>query len=166
MNEKNVLLRPFRPEDMDRVLDILTDKTVSKTYMLPDFACKADAIPLFRRLEELSHDKGRYVRCISVGSTAVGFINDVTIKDGSIELGYVIHPNSQGKGYMTAGLKIAIDELLSSKYSTVICGAFEHNAGSIRVMEKCGMQRIDYTDTVTYRNQEYPCIYYAANKEN
>ena len=166
MNEKDVLLRPFLSEDMDRVLDILTDKTVSKTYMLPDFTSKSDAIPLFRRLEELSHDKSRYVRCVSAGGNAIGIINDVIIKDGSIELGYAIHPAEQRKGYMTAALKIAIKELLSSKYSAVICGVFAHNTASIRVMEKCGMQQIAYTDTVKYRNQEYPCIYYAASKEN
>ena len=42
-----VTLRQFQKEDMVRMLDILTDQTVSKTYMLPDFACTEDAIPLF-----------------------------------------------------------------------------------------------------------------------
>ncbi len=161
----NIFLRAFQPKDKERILDILTDSTVNKTYMLPDFACRADAVALFDRLTELSNDGNRYVRCICADEKAVGFMNDVAIQNGKIELGYVIHPDTQGKGYMTAALKIAIAELLDSKFDSVICGAFEKNAASIRVMEKCGMQRLAETETIEYRNKTHLCVYYAANKE-
>ena len=160
-----VALRPFCADDQERILDIVTDKTVAKTYMLPDFASRKDATALFDRLNSLSHDEGRYVRCISLDGSAIGFVNDVEVKDGKIELGYAIHPDFQGKGYMTKALKIAINEQLKI-HDTVICGAFEGNRASMRVMEKSGMKRIDYTDTVEYRNNTYRCIYYAASKEN
>ncbi len=165
MNNETVILRPFLPGDQDRMLEILTDNTVNKTYMLPDFAQKEDAIPLFQRLKSLSCDENRFVRCIDVQGNVVGFINDVVVKDGSIELGYVIHPDSQGKGYMTAALKTAIHTLLDFKFTTVICGAFEENAASMRVMEKCGMHRLEETEIIDYRGKEHLCIYYTISKE-
>ncbi len=157
-------MRKIYPEDQEFFLDILTDNTVNKTYMLPDFGSRADAIPLFQRLRSLSEDGNRFVRCISNGDTAVGFLNDVEIKDGKIELGYAIHPKHHNKGYMTAALKAAIAELFDMGLHEVICGAFEGNDASMRVMEKSGMQRIPYSDTVDYRGQTHKCIYYATKK--
>jgi len=166
MAAKQICLRSFLPEDQEQILDILTDDTVNKTYMLPAFTDRTDAVPLFERLIHLSNDKNRYVRCISTDGKAIGFINDVVSKNGKIELGYVIHPSEQRKGYMTAALKTAISELFAAKYETVICGAFEENAASIRVMEKSGMKRTPETEIIEYRNEAHTCVYYAITKEN
>jgi RimJ/RimL family protein N-acetyltransferase len=159
-----VTLRQFQKEDTVRMLDILTDKIVNKTYMLPDFAEKADAIPLFKRLMALSQESGRYVRCIDLDGLAIGFINDVEIKDGKIELGYVIHPDSQCKGYMTQALQLAITEVFQLGYRRIVCGAFTENPASSRVMEKCGMVRSDFTEVIPYRGKDHLCVYYS--KEN
>lgn len=106
-----VTLRPIQLQDREAMLDILTDDTVKQTYMLPDFADRRDSLPLFRRLAELSRDESRYVRGICLEERLIGFLNDVEIQDGSIELGYVIHPDFQGKGYMTNALQSAVDAL-------------------------------------------------------
>ena len=161
-----ITLRVFQPEDQKRILQTVTAKTVNKTYMLPDFAQEEDAIPLFNRLMTLSKDTARYVRCISKGQEAIGFLNDVEIKDGKIELGYVIHPAFHGQGYMTEALKMAIQELFTLGYAEIVCGAFEENAASIRVMEKAGMQRIEFTENIDYRGQTHLCVYYSTEKED
>ena len=51
-----VTLRPIQLQDREPMLDILTDDTVKQTYMLPDFADRRDALPLFRRLAEFSRN--------------------------------------------------------------------------------------------------------------
>jgi RimJ/RimL family protein N-acetyltransferase len=160
MNGNTVTLRPFYDADQRQMLDILTDKTVAKTYMLPDFETLEAAIPLFDRLKGLSAESARYVRCIDLNGTAIGFLNDVEIAGGSIELGYVIHPAHQGLGYMTAALAVAMEELFATGYSCVICGAFEENRASQRVMEKCGMRRIEKIDEIPYRGSVHRCVYY------
>ena len=147
-------------------MQTVTDKTVNRTYMLPDFDTPEDAIPLFNRLMALSQDSARYVRCISKDEEAIGFLNDVEIKDGRIELGYVIHPAFHGQGYMTEALKLAIHALFALGYEEVICGAFEENAASIRVMEKAGMQQMEFTENIDYRGKTHLCVYYSTKKEN
>ena len=157
-------LRTFQEEHCQVLLEILTHPEVKKTYMLPDFETKEDAIPLFRRLMDLSHNPDRFVRGIFAGEEPVGFCNDVEVQDGTIELGYVIHPDHWGKGYATAALKLAMEELFSLGYREVITGAFEENPASLRVMEKAGMTPIDKVDDIEYRGRIHKCVYRVINK--
>ena len=165
MEEKQITLRPFRPEDQKNILQILTSSRVNRTYMLPDFEKEEDAIPLFDRLMALSNDSSRFVRCIAIGDTAIGFVNDVEIRDGCIELGYVVHPDHHNRGYMTQALKLAIMQLSKLGYRSVVCGAFEENTASRRVMEKAGMVRLAITEEIEYRGKTHPCIYYEKRNE-
>ena len=160
MDNQNIYLRKITPETESVMLDILTSDIIKQTYMLPDFACREDAIPLFQKLITLSADPQRYVRGIYLEQGLIGFMNDVEISNGSIELGYVIHPAFHGKGYMTRALKLAITELFSLGYREVITGAFDENTASIRVMEKAGMVKLEKIDEIDYRGKLHKCVYY------
>ena len=155
-----IRLAPLRAADLETMLDILTNDCVKQTYMLPDFPSREDAVPLFQRLVYLSGDSRRFVRGIYADETLVGFLNDVEIENGAIELGYVIHPRFQGNGYATEALGIAIGELFHLGFQAVITGAFRQNAASIRVMEKNGMTRIEKTEPIDYRGKTHICVYY------
>lgn len=159
-----VFLREILPEDRERMLDILTSRKVNKTYMLPDFLHREDAVPLFRRLMDMSQSESRYVRAIELDSGLIGFMNQVEVQNGTIELGYVIHPDFHGKGYMTQALQLAFEELFRLGYEEVITGAFSTNAASIRVMEKCGMTKLSKTDEIEYRDITHTCVYYSRRR--
>lgn len=165
MGTEKVTLRPFNAADQEQILDILTSNKVNKTYMLPDYETRADAVPLFQRLMALSENSQRFVRCIDLNGTAIGFLNDVEIENGTIELGYVIHPDHHNRGYMTKALSIAIGDLFAMGYKCVVCGAFEGNNASMRVMEKGGMKKLDKTDEIEYRGTVHRCIYYHIRNE-
>lgn len=154
-------LKSITEAEMPVMLELLTDERIKQTYMLPDFESKEDAIPLFRRLCALSREKNRFVRGIFQEDQLVGFLNDVEIENGSIELGYVIHPNHWGKGFATAALKMAIAQLLEQGYQTVVTGSFAENCASIRVMEKAGMIRMEKQDPIEYHGKVYMCVYYS-----
>ena len=155
-----MLLRPIRQSDSAVILSIVTDSRVNKTYMLPDYAQPEDAMPLFRRLLDLSLAQDRFVRAMEADGQCVGFLNDVEKNGSSIELGYVVHPDHWGKGYATAALVSAIGQLQELGYRQVITGAFRENTASIRVMEKAGMTRMDKEDTIEYRGTVHTCVYY------
>ena len=160
-----VFLRTIEPADQARMLDILTSELVNKTYMLPDFAQREDAVPLFLRLMEMSRDAGSYVRAIATEDGLAGFLNRVEIQGKTIELGYVIHPDFHGRGYMTKALQLAMAELFALGYEEILTGAFSSNIPSIRVMEKCGMSRLSKTDEIQYRGATHTCIYYRKIRE-
>ena len=154
-------LRILTEADKAALTQMLTSDAVKKTYLLPDFDRQEDAIPLARRLMALSRENTHFVRGIDENGTLVGFLNDVEISDGSIELGYVIHPEHWNKGYATAALKLAIAQLFQAGYREVLCGAFEENPASLRGMEKAGMRRIEKSEEIEYRGNVHRCVYYS-----
>ena len=160
-----VFLREILPEDRERVLDILTSDKVNKTYMLLDYEKRQDALLLFIRLMDMSKEESKYVRAIATEAGLVGFLNHTDIQDKEIELGYVIHPEYHGRGYMTRALQLAMAELFSLGYEEILTGAFSSNLASIRVMEKCGMIRLSKTDEIEYRGTVHTCVYYRKIQE-
>lgn len=160
-----VFLRTIEPADQERMLDILTSEQINKTYMLPDFANREDAVPLFLRLMEMSQDAGSYVRAIADRDGLAGFLNSVEIQGKTIELGYVIHPDFHRRGYMTKALQLAMEELFALGYEEILTGAFSTNTPSIRVMEKCGMTKLDKTEEIPYRGVTHTCVYYSRKQE-
>ena len=157
-------VRPMTLEDREAVLDLLTDETVGKTYMLPEYTNREAAEPLFRRLVELSGDETRYVAGVYLDGTFIGMMNETEIKDKQIEMGYAFLPAFYNRGYATEAFSGAISYLLKNGFDTVLAGAFAENVASLRVMEKCGMTKQAHTDEIEYRGVTHTCIYYAISK--
>ena len=162
---KRLEIKPISAEDREAVLDLVTDKIVGKTYMLPEYQNRAEAEPLFQRLMKLSGDECRYVAGVYLDGAFIGMMNDVEVKDKQIEMGYAYLPAYYNRGYATEAFKGAIEYLLAHGFETVLAGAFSENLASLRVMEKCGMVKQEYTDDWEYRGVTHTCIYYAAKKE-
>ncbi len=152
-------LRPFSDKDMAALCALWQNEAVKKTYIIPDFDSPEALERSVRRFMELSHMEESFVRGIYRGDDLVGFLNDVEIDGGVVELGYVIHPAEWGKGYATAALSAAVRALFAMGFSTVRAGAFEENVASLRVMEKCGMRRCEATETIEYRGVMHTCVY-------
>ncbi len=153
-------LRAIRAQDRDELVGILTDERVYKSYMLPDLDTEEKKTALFERYRSLSESKDRFVRGVYLNDRLIGFINEVSVENGRIELGYVIAPAEQNRGYATETLRAATEALLAGGFCSVRTGAFSENGASIRVMEKCGMRRTDETETVSYRGADHLCVYY------
>lgn len=155
-------LHSMTEDDADAVISMLTHPQVIKTFMVPDFPSLEDAYKLFDRIRQLSLDETRFVFGIYCNDRMVGFLNDVDRTETEIELGYVIHPDCHNNGFATEALAASIPALFARGYSVVKTGAFEENAASIRVMEKCGMTRLTETEDIEYRGRIHCCVYYEA----
>lgn len=162
---ERLLLRPYTEADCEPMIRILRNKEISKTFMLPDFEDDAAAEALFQKLLIRSHQDAHFERAICLEDRLIGFLNDVEIKDGTVELGYVIHPDYQNRGYATEALTASIQELFRQGYSTVQAGYFTENPASGRVMEKSGMHPVSRVDTIEYRGKIHKCLYYEIKKE-
>ena len=161
-------IKPFAAEDRERLSSLLLNDDIKKTYMIPDFATSEQLEKMMDNFERLSRDEGRFLRGIYDADGLVGFVNDVEMVNryagGYIELGYVIHPDCWGRGYATEMLGAVIGARVSEGFATVRTGAFSENPASMRVMEKCGMQRIELTEEIEYRGKTHNCKYYQIDK--
>lgn len=161
---KRLELKPISNNDRNNMIEILTDGTVKKTYMIPDFETEEQIEKMFQRLKELSMTEGFYQAGIFQDKELIGWVNEVERKHSGIELGYVIHPKHQNHGYATEMLSAMIEKLQKDGFLEIITGAFEENIASIRVMEKCGMKKLDKTDEIAYRGKIHRCVYYGKRK--
>ena len=155
-------IRPLDQRDEQMLLAMFKNDVIKRTYMIPDFPSDEAAMRLVQRFIALSTGGERLVVGIAWGDELIGFLNETETMNGEIELGYAIHPDYHGKGFMTEALMAVIAELLAQGYGAVLAGAFEENAASIRVMEKCGMKRLDRFEEIEYRGRRHACVYYAA----
>jgi len=153
-------LRAIREIDRDNLIAIFTDDTVKQTYMVPDLESREASDRLFERISKLSERDDRYVYGIFYRDVLIGLVNDVEISEGTIELGYALHPNYYNRGFATEALSAVISYLFEIGFEKVIAGAFEENLASQRVMQKCGMHPISKTDQIDYRGKTHLCIYY------
>ena len=162
---KRLVLKYFSDEDQENMISMLMNKKIKLTYMIPDFKDKNEALSLFKKLQERSNSGNYYDFGIYKDNKIIGWINEVYRDTDKIEFGYVIDPDHHNNGYATEVLEAIIKyTFLNSTINEVIAGAFEHNIPSIRVLEKCGMNRIDKEEDIIYRNKSHHCIYYAIKK--
>ncbi len=157
-------LKPICKNGLQALADLLMDETVKQTYMVPDFACREDALKLADRIRAMSDDPNRYVAGLYLGEQLIGMFNEVERMDNCIEMGYALLPYFYNRGYCTEAMTGVIAYLLSQGFDRVLAGAFEENAASLRVMEKSGMTKIEKQDRIEYRGKSHRCIYYAAPK--
>lgn len=157
-------LKWLENNDKESVLSLLINDVIKKTYMLPDFKDSLEAEKLFFRLKEYSHSNDHYIRGVYLDGALIGFLNDTEIENGSIELGWVIHPEYHNRGYGTEAVTKAIAELFNLGFAEVTAGAFEENRASIRVMEKCGMMPLKKTEEIEYRGSTHHCVFYSIRR--
>ena len=157
-------LGPIHESDQDALISIFKHEVVSATYMVPDIRSSEDEKKIFTALLTLSNRSDRYVYGIFLCDRLIGIINDTEINGRKIELGYALNPDCFSRGYMTEALNAMIKHLFTVGFDEVICGAFDHNLASIRVMQKCGMSMIEKTDEIKYGSAVHQCIYYSIKR--
>ena len=163
---KSLIIKSYSDSDQEAVVELLTNEKIKETFMIPDFHMKSEVISMFKKLQEFSHSEEHYERGIYLGQQLIGFLNDVEIIEDRIELGYVIHPNYQNRGFATEALKASIEYLFQKGFSEIVTGAFVNNTASICVMKKCGMTRISKEEDICYRNETRHCCYFAIRRKS
>ncbi len=165
LKTERLLMHAYRRDDSEDMLALLYDEEIKKSYMIPDFSDGEEAAAMLDKIFALSHSDEHFEYGIYLDSKLIGFVNDVEICGRTIEIGYVIHPAVQNRGYATEMLSAVIRELFRMGYSVVRACFFEDNAASRRVMEKCGMMLTGRTDEIEYRGKIRHCLYCEIRKE-
>ena len=159
-----LILKPLEECDRGQAVDIFLNEDIKKTYMIPDFKDRKQAEGLFERLADFSRADNHFVYGIYFKDRLAGIVNDCEIKDSTIEIGYLIVPEYQGRGFATEAVGACIDELFRMGFEHIVAGFFAENIASCRVMQKCGMHKIDLEDDIEYKGTLHHCLYYQIDK--
>lgn len=161
---ERLMLKPYEDQDEDRMIELLMNEAIKETYIIPDFATREDAVSMFSKLKRYSLSDEHYELGIYRSGKLVGFVNDVSIEPGVIEIGYAIHPDFHNMGYASEMLLAVIEDLFSKGFETIVAGAFDNNAASFRVMEKCGMKPNGKEKEIEYHGRRQRCVYYEISR--
>ncbi len=158
---ERLILKPYSEQDIGALIDLLTNPEVTSTFMVPEMESRSCAEELVKKLIVFSQpDDAKHLEYgIYLSEKLIGFINDCGVEGDEIEIGYVIHPQYQGRGYATEAVHAVITELREMGFRKVTAGYFSENMASLRVMEKCGMQKTTMTDEEDYRGKRHICKY-------
>ena len=156
-----LVLKPYSANDRERLAEMFMDESITKTFMVPSYSSVQDYLELAEKLISFSsmEDETHLEYGVYLDSELIGMVNDCGIEDGEIEIGYVIHPEYQNRGYASEAVKAVIGELWDMGFQRITAGFFEENPASHKVMEKCGMTLTDEVDFDEYRGVRHKCLY-------
>jgi len=154
-----LVLKPIGEESRNEMFGIFRSDEVKKTYMIPDFSSEEEEEKLFQRFVTLSSSDGKFVYGVYLKDKLIGFLNEVSKDESSIEMGYVIYPAYKNRGYATEAFRAVIEELFRVGFKTVRAGFFIENGASRRVMEKSGLKAVDGEEVIRYRGTDHKCRY-------
>ena len=160
INTKRLIIKPYSDCDETDMVELLMNDKIKETYIIPDLKNVQEAKKYFKKLQVYANSSQHYERGIYYNNQLIGFINDVEINQDTIEIGYVIHPNFHNQGFATETLRAVIDDLYHQGFKTIISCAFESNIASFKVMEKCGMKKLETSTMIRYQNIDQNCLYY------
>ncbi len=148
MHTERLLLRPFEEGDLQALYTMQSDEEVVR-YLYHDV----------RSLDEVRISLGRKMHSVAIqgegdGVTAAVILGDTgeLVADMSLwlvsegheqgELGFVVHPAHQRKGYATEASRRMLEFAFTTMRLHRVIGRLEaRNVASARVMEKLGMRR-------------------------
>jgi RimJ/RimL family protein N-acetyltransferase len=142
---KKFILRPYRMSDAKVVTPLLNNWNVAKNLSSLPFPYELEHAHEFIKKtngEMKKKDTENFVCVIEIDGKASGAIDIHHIKHGhKAEMGYWLAENHWGEGIMTEVVKKFMQLVfVKFKLRRICAKAYESNKGSMRVMEKAGME--------------------------
>jgi len=145
---ERLVLRAFQPGDFDAVYAMRSDPGVVR-YLYWDVHSEVEAR---RALEQrisfrALHREGDVLALAAVLRDTTEMVADVILRYVSAEhqlaeIGYIVHPDHQGRGYATEAARAVLGIAFDTVGFHRVVGSMEaRNAASARVLEKLGMRR-------------------------
>ena len=169
LETERLILRYMREEDThDIFVNINHDKDVLKYFI--DKYVEEEADMTLERTINYCLSAQRYLFSIELKETheVIGMILQCSTPSkvfNSSEIGFAIGKRFWNQGYTTEAFKKMIEFLFAQGVHKVEASHLIGNNASKRVMQKCGMKKIDRTEIIEYRGVKHQCVYYAIEKQ-
>lgn len=103
-------------------------------------------------------DQRPYVMAERKTDTLMGVIGLYLHADRPVELGYWLGRDHWGQGLVAEAAAALLDAAAAAGLSPVRARVLAHNAGSIRVLEKCGFAVVEHTQSLVERHRGKPLL--------
>ncbi len=148
LETERLLLRSYEEGDLDAIADLLSIPEVMRYLFEEPLSREEAAATLYRRIPmrkiEREGDRLALVVTLREGGTVIGTVN-LTLRSEEHrqgELGYVFHPDYQGRGYATEAARALLDSgFQTGRFHRIYGRCDARNISSARLMERLGMRR-------------------------
>jgi RimJ/RimL family protein N-acetyltransferase len=140
-----LVIRPWRPEEVDRFFDIYSREEVSRWFSSGPMRDRSEAVArLQRSLDQLAAD-GRFGSWAVVERGAIAPAGTILLKalpdgDGEIEIGWHLHPGSWGRGIATEAAGAVLAHAFAVGVPEVWAVVDPRNHRSAAVAHRIGMR--------------------------
>ncbi len=140
-----LLLRPWRPDDADLLLDIVrrpevngwlgsSQRSWTRDRVLEGIAADARDTGLERRWAIVPDEVGQ-----PVGSAMIERFPPLLDETGDVHLGWYLHPDAQGHGWVTEAAAALLAHALAAGEPRVWAVMWPHNTASAAVARRIGL---------------------------
>ena len=148
---ERLVIRPWRLDEAPRVLDILSRVEVARWLGDGEPHLMADLDEATRKIEEwnlLEEPLGQWAIEVTETGVSAGSVMLVPIPDsgGLVQIGWHLHPDTQGLGYATEAARAVLAHGLSQGISEIRALTHVPNHASRAVAERLGMTDLGVTD--------------------
>ena len=132
LETERLRLRPFGPDDLEALFAIQADESVARWLYNDPRTLEETRELLVRKIGGAAlHGEGEWLSAAAVLRTTGELVGDVSLHwaseaHGQGELGFVVHPEHQGRGYATEASRPLLDFAFASGYLLVGWGARIH----------------------------------------
>ena len=156
-----LILRPYEGRDADRVLDIHSRVEVIRWFSEPPYKPMKDLdearawIGKWPEMHERDPRLGGWAIEIRDTGAVAGSLVIVNLPNskGLTQIGWHLHPDSVGNGYVTEAARLMIDIVFGSGLDELWCDMFQDNAPSAAVARRLGLPELGVIDDPWYGNQ-------------
>lgn len=160
LRTERTTLRPWTVDDAGYYFDILGRRTVTQWLGEPEpLANVRAARRRIERVENYATPRVPGARAIvpdevgyPVGAAMLGRLPD----DEEIQVGWYLHPDHTGQGYVTEAARAVLDEALACGHRRIWAGMWPHNEASASVCRRLGMTDLGEQVDPWYGTIEYP----------
>jgi RimJ/RimL family protein N-acetyltransferase len=144
---ERLVLRPYCAGDFDGLYAIQSDAEVARyLYNEPRSAQETRDLLARKIAGPALGAEGDWMSAAVVERTTGALVGDVALNwvsepHRTAEVGFVFHPDHQGKGYATEAARPVVAWAFAAGFHRVIGRAEARNAASARVLEKLGLRR-------------------------
>ena len=147
---ERLIIRPWRPDEVDRLYDIRRRTDVARWLGGKPLASRQDAVAMLERYSaELERDP-RFGAWAIIERSAEVPAGTVLLKplpdgEGEIEIGWHLHPDSWGRGLATEAATATLARGFDLGLDEIWAVTDLDNERSIRVCQKLGMKELGLT---------------------
>jgi RimJ/RimL family protein N-acetyltransferase len=161
LRTERAVIRPWRTDEADRLLDIVRRREVTQWLGSPEPWSDDDVdefiagnsggtqIPVRRAIVPLATG-------VPVGTIMIERFKPLLGDPGDPHLGWFLHPDAQGQGWATEAAVALLRFALPGGAPRVWAGMWPHNTGSANVARRIGLVDLGRQEDPWYGTVEYP----------